>query len=303
MHEISRREFMTLAAVGAVVAPRAFPSKPAEPAATITAQEIVDRIRRNIGVEWKAETVDTFKAGDPGARVTGIVTTSMATMDVLKQSVRAGANFVITSEPTFYSKSDATAPAGGRRGGPAAPDAVFTAKNEFIRSNNLVIWRFSENWRQHKPDPFASGLIDALGWSKLKTLDDPAHVTIPATRLDNLVSDIKKKLNARGGIRVVGNPQLTVQKIGLLPGTTPIQAALQTLPGVDAVIAGEVREWESVEYARDKVAAGEKKSLILLGRVLSEDPGMNVCAQWIKTIVPEVATTWIRVGDPYWRPV
>ncbi len=94
-----------------------------------------------------------------------------------------------------------------------------------------------------------------------------------------------------------------MRRIGLLPGTTPIQAALELLPEVDAIIAGEVREWETVEYARDKVTAGEKKSLILLGRVVSEDPGMNVCARWLTTVVPELPTGWIRVGDPYWRPI
>ena len=31
------------------------------------------------------------------------------------------------------------------------------------------------------------------------------------------------------------------------------------LPDVDAIVAGEVREWESVEYARDQVAAGEQE--------------------------------------------
>src|SRR6185295_8904203 len=129
----------------------------------------------------------------------------------------------------------------------------------------LVIWRFSDHWRARKPDPLATGLTDALGWSKLRAADDPARVTIPALTLAALAKDLKKKLNARGGIRVVGDPQLQVRKIGLLPGTTPIQAALAMLPAVDALIAGEVREWESVEYARDKVAAGEKKSLILLG--------------------------------------
>ncbi len=54
------------------------------------------------------------------------------------------------------------------------------------------------------------------------------------------------------------------------------------LPEVDAIVAGEVREWESVEYARDLVAAGRKKALILIGRVLSEDPGMRVCADWLE---------------------
>jgi putative NIF3 family GTP cyclohydrolase 1 type 2 len=302
MDRISRREFVSLAVAGAVTAPSsAFLSRPA---VEITAQQVVDRIRQKVGAGWKTDIVDAFKAGDPATVVKGIVTTSMATIAVLRQSVKAGANFVITGEPTFYSKSDAASPPAGRRGGPAPPqDPVFTAKNEFIKSNGLVIWRFSDNWRLRKPDPLAAGLTDALGWSKYTTAADPIRLTIPTVSLVALVSDLKKKLNSRGGIRVVGDPQLKIQKIGLLPGTTPIQAALQMLPGVDAVIAGEVREWESVEYARDKLTAGEKKSLILLGRVVSENPGMKICAQWIKTVVPELTTTWIPVADPYWRPL
>ena len=290
-----------MSAVGFQTAPY---SRVVRPPVTITAQEIVERIKQKIGVEWKTETLDTFKAGDPATVVKGIVTTAMPTMDVLKKTVKGGANLVITCEPAFYSKSDGAPLQSGRgRGQTGAVDAVFRMKNEFIKSEGLVIWRFSDHWRQRKPDPFAIGLTDALGWSKLRAANDATRVTIPAITLDALASDLKRKLNARGGIRVVGDRQLKVQKIGLLPGTTPIQAALTLLPTVDAVIAGEVREWESVEYARDKVTAGEKKALILLGRVVSEDPGMNVCARWLRTIVPEVATAWIPVGDPYWRPV
>jgi putative NIF3 family GTP cyclohydrolase 1 type 2 len=183
------------------------------------------------------------------------------------------------------------------------PDPVFAGKRDFIARNNLVIWRFSDHWRLRKPDPLAQGLTDAFGWSRFRIADDPARVSIPAIRLDALVSQIKKKLNARGGMRVVGDPQTRVQRVGVLPGSTPIQASLKALPEVDVIIAGEVREWESVEYARDTVAAGGKKGLILLGRVLSEEPGMNVCAQWLRTLVPELTTTWIPAGDPYWRPL
>jgi len=117
-----------------------------------------------------------------------------------------------------------------------------------------------------------------------------------------LASDIKKKLNSRGGIRVIGDPKLSVAKVGLLPGTTPVQTALALFPLVDVIIAGEVREWETVELARDRVTAGERKSLMLIGRVVSENPGMNECAKWLKEVVPEVRTTWIAVDDPYWRP-
>jgi hypothetical protein len=106
----------------------------------------------------------------------------------------------------------------------------------------------------------------------------------------------------RGGIRVMGDPRTQVRTIGLLPGSTPIQAALRTLPGVDAIVAGEVREWETVEYVRDTLTTGGKKGLILVGRIVSEDPGMQVCARWLTTILPEVRATAIPAGDPYWRP-
>ena len=299
MKPISRREFVALTTAVPFAVPAILQSRAAP-----TAQEVVDRIKQRLGIEWKADGVDTFKAGDPMTPVKGIATSAMATLDVLKQAVKAGANFVITGEPTFYSRSDAAAPSGGRRGGPAAPDAVFTAKNEFIKNNQLVVWRFSDHWRQRTPDPFSIGLADALGWGKLRAVaqEDPRRIAIPATTLEALVSDLKKKLNSRGGIRVIGDSRLRVAKVGLLPGTTPVQSALSLFPLVDAIIAGEVREWETVELARDKVTAGERKSLILLGRVVSENPGMNECAKWLKDIVPEVRTTWIPVDDPYWRP-
>jgi putative NIF3 family GTP cyclohydrolase 1 type 2 len=306
MHQISRREFVALA--GAAASSFALDGRRARAAAAMTAQDVIDRIKAAVGVDWKADTVDTIKAGDPAAVVRGIVTTAMATMDVLTKTVAAGANLVITCEPTFYARADTPVPA-ARRGGPGAgpaaaspPDPVFAAKQDFIKTHNLVVWRFSDHWRLRKPDPLALGLADALGWSRSGAADDPARVSIPAMSLAALASDVKTKLRIRGGMRVVGDPQLNVQRIGLLPGTTPIQAALKMLPDVDAVLAGEVREWESVEYARDKVTAGEKRSLILIGRVVSEDPGMNACSQWLKTIVPEVTARWIAAGDPYWRP-
>jgi hypothetical protein len=85
-------------------------------AAAVTAQEIVDRIKKSVGVEWKGATVDTFKAGDPSTAITGVVTTSLATIDVMRRAVKAGANMVITAGPTFYSRGDSATPAAARCG-------------------------------------------------------------------------------------------------------------------------------------------------------------------------------------------
>ena len=302
MNRLSRREFVRLGAAGAVAAPFACDPVPFG-AAALTAQEIVDRIKKGVGVEWKAETVDTFKAGNPSTVVTGIVTTSLATLDALRRAVTAGANMVITGGPTFYSRSDSATPPAGPGATPlTSSDAVLAAKKEFIDTHKLVIWRFSDHWRLRTPNPFAQGLSDALGWARYRTAGDPARVTVPATTLDALVADVRRKLDARGGMRIVGNPESRVQRIGLLPGQTPIQAALTLLPQVDVIIAGEVREWESAEYARDAVTAGRGTGLILIGRTLSEDAGMRVCAEWLKTLVPEAPCRWLPIGDPYWRP-
>jgi putative NIF3 family GTP cyclohydrolase 1 type 2 len=294
---LSRREFAALAAV----VPFAF-ARPVSGAA-LTAQDVVERIKKNLGLEWKPDSVDATKAGDPATPVTGIVTTSLATVTVLQRAIKAGANLVVTSGPTFYSRSDSRTPPAGRGAATPPPsDPIFSAKNELIEKHRLVIFRLRDHWRARQPDPVVHGLGTALGWSKYQAAGDPSRYEIPATSLDALASHVKKALGARGGLRVIGDPASKVQKIALLPGSTPIGASLGALPGVDAIVAGEVREWESTEYARDTVFSGRKKGLILVGRMLSEEPGMNACASWLKTFVPEVSVQHIAAGDPYWRP-
>ena len=303
MTRLSRRDFVRLGAAGAA-APWVFDAAPLG-AATVTAQQLIERIQQAAGVDWKAATVDGVKAGDPSTAVTGVVTSSLATIDVMRRAVKAGANLIVTAGPTFYSRGDSAAPPAGRGRGVALPppsDPVFIAKSEFIKANRLVVWRFSDHWRLRKPDPFAEGLGGALGWTRNRASDDPARLTVPALSLEALASRVKARLDARGGIRVVGRPQTGVRIIGLLPGTKSIQDVVAVLPQVDAIIAGEIREWESSEYARDVANAGLGKGLILTGRSLSEEAGMRVCADWLRPIVPEVPVRWLPAGDPYWRP-
>lgn len=319
MREISRRRFVALTATGIATTPLALMARsvPGPGGGAVTAQEVVDRIQKNLGAAWKTGTTDGFKAGDPSTPVTGIATTSLASLDVLGRAVKTGANLIVTSEPTFFSRTDTPVPPVRRRfhrgpdgrfvvlpppPGPPPPDPVFTAKDDFIKKHNLVIFRFSDNWRLRAPDPFAQGLVDALGWSKDAGDGGPGSVSIRETSLESLVMHVKKSLKSRGGMRIVGHPDLRVHKTGFLPGSTPIQASLKMLPDVDVIIAGEVREWESVEYVLDTVDLGGKKALILVGRIVSEQPGMQVCAQWLNTIVPEVHSASISAGDPYWRP-
>jgi putative NIF3 family GTP cyclohydrolase 1 type 2 len=311
MNPISRREFGALVAAGVVAgrlpAPLAFGQ---DRAAAITATDVVERIKRNIGVEWRPDAVDTVKAGDPSTVVTGVVTTASATLAVMQQAARAGANLIITCEPTFYGRADARTPSATRGRGPgpgvspATPpaDPVYAAKNQFTDDHGLVVFRLSDHWRRRTPDPFAQGLANVMGWGPHRVSGDPLRFEIPAATLERVASDLKRTLGTRGGMRVVGDRNARVRSVALLPGSTPIAAALRAFPNADLVVAGEVREWESVEYARDVALSGQARGLILVGRVVSEDPGMAACATWLRTFVPEVPIAHIPAGDPYWRP-
>ena len=299
--ELSRRRFARLAGTAALAGPRV-----AAQAAPLTAQQVVDRIQKNAGVPWQAQTLDTFKAGDPSRQLTGIATTAMATMDVLTRAVKEKTNLIVTLEPVFFGRLDGQPDPAGRGGGRGQTgvnldDPVYTAKKEFIQRNGLVVWRFTDHWRARKPDPFATGLARTFAWGKYQVDDDPFRYDLPGPTLTSLVDDLAKRLKARAGIRVIGDPRAKVRRIAILPGVSTLAAAMKALPDADAIVAGEAREWESVEYAQDTVAAGQKKGMIMLGRALSEEPGMNLCAEWLKTLVPEVPVQWLPAGDPYWR--
>src|SRR5262245_5933524 len=141
MTPLSRREFGALA-VSAAAAPFAFSRTPSA-AAAITARDLVERIKEQIGVAWKPESSDGMKVGDPSPVVAGVATTALPTLAVLQQVVKAGANVVISSQPVFYARTDSRTPPAGRggRGGAATEggtsatppaDPVFAAKNKFV---------------------------------------------------------------------------------------------------------------------------------------------------------------------------
>jgi hypothetical protein len=186
---------------------------------------------------------------------------------------------------------------------PPPPGPVFAGKNAFIEKHKLAVFRLTHHWNQRNPDPRAEGLAAAMGWTKHKTSEDALRYEVPGMTLDALASQLKKTLGIRGSIRAIGDRAGTVRKIGLLPGFTLIQAAIAMMPSVDVIVAGEVQEWESAAYAQDVAFAGIKKSFISIGRVVNEAPGMQACADWLKTIVPEVPVRFISAGDPFWRPL
>jgi putative NIF3 family GTP cyclohydrolase 1 type 2 len=298
--QISRRRFALIAGT-AGAAPLAL--RGAEP---LTADAVIRRIQSELGGDWPAAGPDGFKAGDPSTVVKSIATTAMATVDVLKEAVKANANLIVTYEPTFYGRADGRAPAASAPGrgqfGVSADDPIVKAKREFVEKNGLVVFRMRDHWQARKQTEMVTALAAALGWANRRVKSDDALYDIPAATAEETVALIRTRLNIRGGLRAVGDRKATIRRVLIYPGAMTTPVMWQRYSEVDMVVAGEVREWENTLYAADIFTAGEKRALVTIGRVVSEEPGMRACADWLKTLVKEVPSKWIGAGDPYWRP-
>jgi putative NIF3 family GTP cyclohydrolase 1 type 2 len=263
--------------------------------ATPTASQIIERIKQNVGVPWRTETVDRIVAGDGAAPVKGIATTMMATLDVLQRAAAAGKNLVITHEPTFWLHQDTV------QG--LEQDPTYRYKAEFIRKNNMIVFRFHDHWHAHKPDGIATGMARELGWEKNTDAQNPRMFSFPSVTLQRFAQEIQSRLKIRT-MRVVGDPDLKVSRVAASWGYASRDPGIQLLarPDVDVVIVGEAREWEVVEYAQDAISAGQKKALIVMGHVVSEQAGMKYCAEWLKTFISDVTVEFVAAIEPFWNP-
>ncbi|MEO0468088.1 MAG: Nif3-like dinuclear metal center hexameric protein [Bacteroidota bacterium] len=266
------------------------------PDSRLTGQDVVDRIQQQVSGKWKETTVDTFKEGDPNQAVTGIATTFLATLDVLKQAKAKGLNLIITHEPTYYNHLDNVED--------FIDDPVYEAKKKFIQDNQLMVFRFHDHWHRTRPDGIHTGIVKDLDWEKHQLDDDVLIFRFPQTKtLGTMARELAQHYQT-SAIRVVGDADNEFQTYGLVVGAPGSGAQIDMLrqAGVEVLIIGETHEWETVEYMRDALSEGQKKGLIILGHANSEEAGMAYCAEWMKGFVSEVPVVFIAAGDPFWTP-
>lgn len=262
---------------------------------SLRAGEIIDRIKNNVTCDWRTETVDTYKSGDSSTEITGIATTFLATLDVLKRAEEEGLNMIITHEPTYYNHLDQT--------DFFKNDPVYEIKKKFIDDHNLVVFRFHDHWHMTHPDGVHTGMIDELGWKRYQVIANEMIFELPEQTVGNLAASLKKHFETPA-IRVVGNPDLKITKVGMAVGAPGSQRQIEMLrrDDVQVLIGGETHEWETVEWVRDADSAGKKKALILMGHANSEEAGMEYCAAWLRPFITEIPVKFVAAGDPFWGP-
>ncbi len=310
---MSRRTFVkgvgaTMLASGGLA--RAYAAAPGR----LTAEQVVQRIRNKMaadGIPWTTnfpwKPVDGFKYGDPATAVTGIVFTFQATFDVLKKTVHAKKNFVISHERMFWDHIDDVGTMKHDKpfevSGSLETDPVFVAKRRYCEENGLVVWRFHDHQHMLKPDPIMTGLTAKLGWHNYMVpvqgqMIDFAYA-IPETPLKDVARHVARSLDTRS-VRVIGDPNLPVKRVGL--GAHKLIEILKPLQSCDVVLMSEPQDCDAFPYLRDGIRLGlpHPKGLIAITHERFEDAGEQDAPAWLRPLVPEVPVEFIPAGDPYW---
>lgn len=273
----------------------------------MTVKEIIDKIIKKTGTEPLPEdhTCDKLIIGEYSQEVTKAVTTFMATVDVIKEAVNIGANFIITHEPTWFTGMDQT--------GWLEGDPVYQEKRKLLEENHIAVWRFHDHMHMGAEDGIYRGFEKEFGWDIYKMKDEVgsewnrfgACYEVPPVSLRSLCDFFRDKLDM-DVIQIVGNPDMVVRKVGVLVGGGSLGLGVEERPmklmrdkALDLVICGDITEWTLSAYIRDAAALGINKGMLVLGHERSEECGMKHLREWMKSETEDLDVVFVDAGEPF----
>ena len=293
--EYTRRDF--LAAAAAAGATVILPKTGLADAELLTIQDVIDLIVQSVPGAPLEQTVDTFKAGDPSRPVTGIASTFLATIDVIKKAAELGANLIITHEPTYYNHLDEMEW--------LAQDKIYLEKRRLLDELGIAVWRFHDYWHLYEPDGMLAGLLKKLEWERYPVSDRdnlPSIVRlVPPRPLAEVANHFKEKLGINRPVQIIGDPEMTVRTVGLLPGAYGGTMQIDFLGRAwsDVLVVGEINEWETAIYVQDAISTGKETSLLILGHAVSEEPGMELLVDWLQPKLTGIPVHHVPTKDPF----
>lgn len=245
-------------------------------------------------------------AGRSDASVTGVALLADPSLEALSKAVAARASLILSPETPFYARPFDPAAANGPSAAIAAStiaalheSPAYRAKQAFIAEHNLTVYRLKP--RTAARDVAADAIAARLGWTSHRLPGEHAIYAPPNVSVGHLVQLAHSRLGALGGLRFIGDPVMPLRSILIVPGTAEVVSTTRALRHADALLTGDVREWEVVTYIHDSIDAGLPKALVATGRILSEQPFLEHCALTIRHAFPGIPLYAPAQADPFWR--
>lgn len=272
--------------------------------------EIIDKIKAFHPPIDESRTCDTVKCGNPDQECTGVVVTVYASVEVIQETAKAGANLIVCHEPLFFSHNDTVDWLEG--------NTVYEEKAKLLEQHGIVVWRNHDHIHGGSPsrvrnhmDLIFYGLMQELGWEQYCIGFDkkPMLYEIPETTGRNLAAELVRKLNLEGA-RIVGNLDARVHRVFFCEHVSAAQfgnrqpdcEAIQEIEkeGYDALIPFEIVDWTLSEYVRDAAQLGRNKVLIEMGHFNVEELAMKYMLNWLPGLLAEdVPVHFVQSGDSF----
>jgi putative NIF3 family GTP cyclohydrolase 1 type 2 len=259
-------------------------------------REVVERIIAACNTPSLEKTCDQLVVGDWDCEVTGIVTTFMATAEVIRDAIAKEANLIITHEPTYYTGWDQT--------GWLHEDEVYLRKQRLLNEHRINVWRFHDRMHMTNPDQVYFGLNKELHWEQYM-LPDKICYALPPTTVETVAMFLKQKLKV-DAVQIVGKREAKVERLGILVGGSSLGFGSEQMPielmrdkNLDVLVCGEIYEWTLCAYVRDAAQLGLNKALIVLGHNRTEEVGMKHLPEWLAPLLPGIPIQFSEAGEPF----
>ena len=282
----------------------------------VTISEILDKVAAyhpDLGPDY--DGCDGIKCGDPNQECTGIVSALVPNIDVIRKTIELGANLLYVHEPTSYLTPDLP----GWRANFKCD--IYDEKMKLLADNGIVVYRDHDHMHAHRPDSIFTGVIKYMGWEN--NLVDAGNMVPFGYVIDLPEETTVRKMNEMliqkiglKGTRYIGRGQDKIKRIALvghiypdafIPAredggyytdyTTEIIRAIQE-NNIDAIIPGEIIEWNLLSYIRDGISLGRNLACFNIGHFNWEELGGKYAADWLSDLTEgEVKVTYVPSGD------
>lgn len=259
-----------------------------------------------------AKTRDQVLYGDTDKECTGIVTTCFASVDVIKETHKLGANLIIPHEALFWNHGDHTDWLEKDN------NKIFFEKKALLDEYGITVWRNHDYIHSGVKDG-KGGYYDGIfkGFAHYTGLEDyyvPQVGSPVMYQGENMfrfeegitVKELAEKImdgcNLRG-VRVIGKLDDVVHT-AMIPGHIMSFRDNQIISKVDAkdvdcLLCMELIDFTVNEYMRDGEQLGHPKAMIVTGHFNTEEPGMKYMMNWLPDALgtKDIPMTFVASGD------
>jgi putative NIF3 family GTP cyclohydrolase 1 type 2 len=295
-----RKDFLKLTAFSGTIFSTMVKAVPQSKPAAMTAADLQNYLISLVPLPEK--TVDRFIIGDPGTRIKKIATCWMPYWDTCKEAVKAGANVIVTHEPTFYTHwdLDEKRPYSDQEFAREQYMQLVESKKKWILDNGLVIIRHHDTLDALKDRGIPYSFGKFLGFRNEDIINSKTYYNVYRIKKQPasvVAAGIAKRMSEVGqpGVAFYGDPDYPVSTVGVGTGAIcdPMRFA-DLKPDLAIAIDDSVKTWTQTYFARDT-----GKPLVIVNHGASEEAGIQELNRIIKEKFPSVETIHFRQGCTY----